>query len=87
MMAAILAAGILLAGLRGMPSPIAAGSSADPALCVSTVLPAGYYQAVAEMSACTGRPVVVEAAPADIPWGFAGELPPPGADRTIIVDP
>ncbi len=68
-----------------MPSHTAADWSSDPVPCVATVLPdTYYYQAIAEMSACTGRVVAVEIAPADPPWAIGRDLPPPGADGTRV---
>jgi hypothetical protein len=86
--AALLAVGILAAGVRGGISfPTAAGSRADPAPCVATVLPNTYYQAIAEMTACTGRGVAVEIEPAGTYWAIRGDVPPPGQGSRVIVDP
>ena len=77
--------GILAAGVRGGISfPTAAGSRVDPAPCVATVLPDTYYQAIAEMTACTGRGVAVEIEPAGTYWAIRGDVPPPGADRIRV---
>jgi len=58
--AALLAAGILAVSLRGgLSSHTAASSRSDAAPCVATVLPDTYYQAMAEMTACTGRGVQI----------------------------
>jgi hypothetical protein len=78
---AMLATGALASIIRdGAFSQTAPGSPAEPASCVATVLPDPYYQAIAEMTACTGRPVAVEIAPADPLWAIGRDLPPPGAD-------
>ena len=71
----------LLAGLSsGMLPSTAAGSRSDPAPCVATVLPDTYYQAIAELNACTGMDVAVEIEPAGTYWAIRGDVPPPGAD-------
>ena len=79
---AILATGALTATVRsGMPSRTAAS---EPAPCVATVLPDTYYQAIAELNACTGRGVAVEISPADIPWAITGDSLPSAPSRRIL---
>lgn len=84
--ALITGAVITLSGWGGWPSSTSAASPA-PKPCVSAVLPDAYYQAVAELNACTGMNVAVEVPPGDAPWAIAGELPSPGSDGRLIVDP
>ena len=70
------ASGILAAGVRGGISfPTAAGSRADPAPCVATVLPDTYYQAIAEMNACTGSAVPIDVGAIDPSHPFRVVLP------------
>lgn len=84
----VLAASTLGAGSRsGLPSSSAAYPPAQPASCVAAIVPEAYYQAIAELEACTGRGVAVESPPASILWAVGGRLQPPGPDGRVIVDP
>lgn len=76
---AVLAASTLGAGIwSGLSSSNGADSPAGPASCVATILPDSYYQAIAELNACTGSSVIVEMPPPDIRWRIAGNSLPPG---------